>query len=608
MATVTAYAPLDMNTYAILYGTMAGASITSFQIQNFPQWQNYYGNGFTYDFFGNNGGVLNATDHYFDSVLWYTVTGLNHGMVTFNAYYALNDPQGLLGFLLNGNDAFFGSSGNDFARGYAGSDTLEGGNGNDTLDGGPGADVLSGGVGSDTYVVDDAGDAVSEAPAEPFPDGDTVIAGLTYTLPPTMENLVLSGSAAISGTGNGFGNAMTGNAAGNVLDGAAGSDTIVAGGGNDTLIGGSGNDALSGGDGNDTYLLDAAADTITEAVGAGTDQIQTTITLGSLAANVENLRLLGSADISGTGNALANVIYANAGSNVLRGGAGADTVSYAYGATAGVTVNLAIGSAQATGGSGLDTLSGIERLGGSPFSDVLTGNGGVNLLAGGSGADTLNGRSGDDTLQGGGGNDLLGGDGGNDRLDGGNGIDRVNFSTAVAAVTVNLATAAPQNTGGAGIDTLISVEHLQGSRFSDTLTGNGSANRLTGLAGNDKLTGRGGNDTLTGNAGQDKFIFNAALSVSSNVDTISDFSPVADAMWLDNDIFAGLAAGSLAAGAFHSGAGTASAHDADDRIIYDTANGNLYYDADGTSAAAAVLFATLTGSPVITHADFFVLA
>jgi Ca2+-binding RTX toxin-like protein len=593
MATVTAITPFDMNTYAIVYGTTAFASASSFQIQNATQIQAYYGNNFTYDAAGNTGGVLSATEYYLANpgfTLQYSITGLNHDMATVNMFQGLNNPQGLLGYLLNGNDTFTGSSGNDFAKGYAGSDSLSGAAGNDTLDGGTGADVLSGGTGSDTYIVDDPGDLVGEAPAEPFPDGDIIIASLTYALPPTMEHLVLAGSAPIDGTGNAFPNAMTGNDANNVLDGAAGNDTVGGAAGDDTLIGGSGNDVLSGGAGNDLYVLDSATDIVTEAADAGVDQVQTGVALGAvLPGNVENLRLTGSADIDGSGNGLANVIYANSGSNVLNGRSGADTASYQFGATAGVKVSLAATSAQATGGSGSDTLLSIEHLVGSGFADRLTGNNGANVLEGARGNDTLMGGNGSDSVV------------------GGSGRDWAQYSSANADVAVRLSSTDPQNTGGAGFDTLSSVENLLGSGFDDLLIGDGVANHLKGAAGNDVLNGRGGNDTLTGNAGEDRFVFGSTLNANANVDTIADFDADADRIALDEDVFVALAAGRLARDAFYAAAGANSAHDAEDRIGYNSNTGNLYYDADGSGGAAATLFATLTGAPGIAAADFLII-
>jgi serralysin len=138
-----------------------------------------------------------------------------------------------------------------------------------------------------------------------------------------------------------------------------------------------------------------------------------------------------------TGNSLNNVIDAGKGSNVMAGGSGTDTLSYAYGAngTTGVKVSLATTSAQATGGSGTDTISGFERLTGSANSDSLTGNGGANLIRGGNGNDTVIGGSGNDTLYGDAGNDLLRGGTGNDILYGGAGKDIFRFDTALGTST-----------------------------------------------------------------------------------------------------------------------------------------------------------------------------
>jgi Ca2+-binding RTX toxin-like protein len=130
-----------------------------------------------------------------------------------------------------------------------------------------------------------------------------------------------------------------------------------------------------------------------------------------------------------------------------------------------------------------------------------TGNDLANVITGGAGNDTLSGLAGNDTLNGGAGADTLDGGAGNDALNGGGGSDTATYATAIAAVTVNLATAVA--TGGAGNDTLSSVENLTGSAFDDTLTGNGAANVLDGDAGNDTLNGLAGSDTLNGGAGAD---------------------------------------------------------------------------------------------------------
>jgi Ca2+-binding RTX toxin-like protein len=166
------------------------------------------------------------------------------------------------------------------------------------------------------------------------------------------------------------------------------------------------------------------------------------------------------------------------------------------------------------------------------------------------------------------------------------------------------------------------VEHLiltgtsaisgYGNGLANKLTGNSAANTLNGKTGNDTLKGGAGgdlliggagNDTLTGGTGADRFLFNAALNPSTNVDKITDFDSLQDTIRLENSVFTALATGTLAPSAFKLGtaAGT-TAH----RIIYDQATGSLFYDSDGTGAAAKKKFATLTTKPAITAAAFVV--
>jgi Ca2+-binding RTX toxin-like protein len=194
---------------------------------------------------------------------------------------------------------------------------------------------------------------------------------------------------------------------------------------------------------------------------------------------------------------------------------------------------------------------------------------------------------------------------GNNVINGGAGIDTVSYGAASAGVSLSLALTTGQATGGSGTDTLSAVENLVGSAFGDRLTGSGLANRLEGGLGDDTLNGGLGSDILDGGAGADSFVFSTTLG-AANVDTILSFSAADDSIQLENTgIFAALTAtGALAASAFRLG--TAAA-DIDDRIIFDAATGNLFYDRDGTGVAAAVRFAALGGvTGTLTEADFFV--
>jgi Ca2+-binding RTX toxin-like protein len=166
-----------------------------------------------------------------------------------------------------------------------------------------------------------------------------------------------------------------------------------------------------------------------------------------------------------------DIIEGDAGDDMLDGGTGNDTASYQH-ATAPVTVSLALqGIAQNTIGAGTDTLINFENLRGSDLADTLTGNTGNNIIEGGPGDDVL---------------------------DGGDGSDTASYEHATAAVTVSLVLQGnPQNTIGAGNDTLSNFENLRGSDFADTLTGNGSNNIIEGGLGNNILNGGSGNDTAS---------------------------------------------------------------------------------------------------------------
>ena len=201
--------------------------------------------------------------------------------------------------------------------GTAANEIIIGGSGNDTIITGGGIDHLFGGAGNDTYYVDNSGDTVTEAVGG---GNDTVYASVNYTLQAgqEVENLIANaGTTGLTLTGNEFNNTITG---------GAGNDTLNGGAGNDTLDGGAGADTMAGGAGNDTYYVDNVGDVVTEAAGAGTDTVNTTLNSYTLPANVENLTFIGTGNFSGTGNALNNTITGGAGNDTLDGGAGNDTL------------------------------------------------------------------------------------------------------------------------------------------------------------------------------------------------------------------------------------------------------------------------------------------
>lgn len=365
----------------------------------------------------------------------------------------------------DGADTIEGGSGNDKLFGGEGNDILNGDAGADSLHGGARDDIMRGGADNDIYVINNTNDTVDESVAGSS-GLDTVQSAISFTLSNTarilgaVENLTLTGSTKINGTGNALSNGITGNVDRNTLNGLDGDDTLNGGGANDTLNGGNGNDRLDGGSGgdnmrggagNDFYVVNSVNDIINESIAgsSGVDTVESSISfsLGNTArvlGAVENLTLLGSSAISGTGNVLGNGITGNSGSNIL------------------------------------------------------------------------DGQDGDDILDG-------------------------------------------------------------------------------GL----------GNDSLTGGAGNDAFFFNTAISPAINIDDLVDFSVPADTVRLENSVFTVLTAtGTLAAAAFHIGA---AAHDADDRIIYDSTASTLIYDLDGNAAGVAVQFATLDAGLLLTNADFEVV-
>lgn len=346
-----------------------------------------------------------------------------------------------------GDDDVFGGAGADFIRGQAGDDVIWGEAGNDVLDGGTGTDAMFGGAGNDIYFVDATGDLVSELGG----DGtDTVKSKVDFTLGDGLENLwLLKGSGATDGTGNELRNMIVGNELANMLDGQGGNDNLIGGAGDDTIFGGDGNDKLHGDDGadmldggagndklhggsgndivyggdgddmlypgdgddvmyggagrdllsgndgadiaygglgDDTYKVSDTLDTIIEYAGEGHDVVHATADV-TLSEHVEDLVLLGTDDLSGSGNSGANRLTGNAGRNWLSGEDGDDH---------------------------LDGVAGDDSVMGGAGADKLRGGAGDDLLEGGTGNDILSGGDGNDILIGGAGDDFLCGDAGAD--------------------------------------------------------------------------------------------------------------------------------------------------------------------------------------------------
>ncbi|WP_161992639.1 matrixin family metalloprotease [Aureimonas leprariae] len=250
------------------------------------------------------------------------------------------------------------------------------------------------------------------------------------------------------------------------------------------------------------------------------------------------------------------------------------------------------------------------------------------LLEGTASADALQGTEGDDVMRGYAGKDKLDGNGGNDSLDGGTGADTMSGGQGNDVYYVDNKRDKVVEAAGAGTDTVFArisltlaanVENLTmtgasgikatGNDLANTIVGNAGNNKLSGLGGDDRLFGGAGNDKLTGGLGDDAFVFDTSPG-KGNVDKIADFHNVSgdnDLLQLDHAVFTALTTtGVLAEDAFAANAG-GHAMQADDRIVYDTASGKLFYDADGSGNGAAVQFATLGGHPALTHQDFLVI-
>jgi len=359
------------------------------------------------------------------------------------------------------NDFIRGDAGNNWIAGREGDDILIGMDGDDTLLGGAGDDLLYGFHGTDSFDGGDGFDRVS-----------------FYNIFATQGVVADLRNQTISNDGFGFSETMSS------IEGLGGGTRfadLFYGNDVDNLILVGGGDTAYGFGGDDRFQIDDAPALIDGGLGTDTITVFTSSRLIDL---------------------------------------NSDGVAETQFTTTGVSVNLQSRRILNDGFGGTGVINSIENLGGSAFNDTLVGSTVNNLLWGYEGDDTISGGAGDDTIEGDLGADSLKGDAGNDQLFGGDGDDTVNgglgndtvdggaggdmasYAGLTAAVTVDLELG-EQNTGGGGIDTLISIENLEGGSADDILRGTAAANLILGGLGNDTIEGRAGDDSLSGQAGND---------------------------------------------------------------------------------------------------------
>jgi len=356
--------------------------------------------------------------------------------------------------------------------------TLTGNEGNNTLDGGSGNDTMTGGAGDDTYIVDAVGDVVSETIAAGG-GTDTVESAITLSLAAlaNIENLVLTGSAGISGTGNSLANTISGNAGSNVLDGLGGADL------------------LKGGKGDDTYVVDNIGDVIDEEANTDSgDTVKTGLSIAGAFAGIENYIFIGAGAWTFNGDANASNVSGGALNDTLNGAGGNDTLAGNGGN------DLLVGD---LGDDWLDGGGANDTLKGGSGNDTLAGNGGDDLLAGDLGDDWLDGAAGNDAMKGGAGNDTYVVSDAGDTIDEEGNVDSADVVRTT--ISVNLA-----NLGGGAIEQAIllgaNAINATGNSVVNILTGNEAANILNGAGGADVLIGGKGNDTYVMDDAGDQII------------------------------------------------------------------------------------------------------
>lgn len=460
-------------------------------------------------------------------------------------------------------------------RGGSGTNTIRGSAGNNVMTGGASTDNFYGSLGDDTYVGNGGtntldyselgggnvdvrwnGTANTVVKGAGGTDGFTGIQTINGSTLGTDTLTLLVAGLTVQSSGAYFSpDALTTLIGVENVEGSTGADTIYtmttgtnnnvinANGGNDTVYGGNGNHTLNGGTGTDTLrfsiataiTFDLAAGTAAFGVYTNTFTGFETYYLGS-----GNDTVTGSAGADGTvyGEDGTDNFFVSNGIDGFDGGNGTDTYNF-YAATAGITVNMSLGSGQVVndGFGNTETIANVENIIGTAFVDTITGSTAANVLEGREGNDTLNGGAGADTLYGGDGNDTLdgGADGdtiygesGDDTLIGGSGTDvldggantavgdTVSYAAASGTLNVNLSTGVVSADGFGGTDTVTNIENIIGGTGANTMRGTAGNNVMTGGSSTDNFFGSLGNDTYTGNAGTNTLSY-AELS-SGNID------------------------------------------------------------------------------------------
>lgn len=432
-----------------------------------------------------------------------------------------------------GDDTIDGRGGNDVINAGDGNDRVDGGTGDDGIHGDDGNDILTGGVGRDFVYGDDGNDTITEAGGT----GDWLMGGLgNDTITATSGSFNIFGEEGddqltLNGGGNG---SWAEGGDGNDVIAVTGSGTLTLGGGTgddsitiDGFTGGfvflgAGNDALriSGGGG---YNLDMG-----ENYGLGRDKVVVQSLSAGLTirgfdsgehGDVLDLSAFGTNPFgtgvltivaSGSDTYIQNVasgwrisLYGVQAANLSAYNLGVSNPLYA---PVGMTLDAPTFDAdawqtQVIGADGNDTIrghGGDDTLYGGGGADAIDGGAAQDTIDGGSGNDILSGGTGHDSVWGGTGGDVLDGGAGDDTIWGGAGVDTVSYAAATAGIEIDLSWLEDQNTRGAGVDTLVSIENVVGSGFADVLAGSADANVLTGGGGNDRFVfaGIGARDTI----------------------------------------------------------------------------------------------------------------